>query len=133
MTQLNVVQRFSRTPNLRRLKVNALVMNDEFPHDSRVEFDEAEVLRLLRANPMSRLERMDAALTVKNIATAKLLIEALATTALANSDAESSEASRPRRRLNGGSSAPAVEMRTLNIRVGLPQDDYPDQVSFQTF
>ena len=47
------------------LKVSTLVMNDEFPHDSRVEFDEDEVVRLLRANPMQRLEKMDANVTLK--------------------------------------------------------------------
>ena len=78
---------WARTPNLRRIKVgnlnapsfreleinlrlalfqvSALVMNDEFPHDSRVEFDEDELMRLLRANPMKHLEKMDANITLK--------------------------------------------------------------------
>ena len=40
-------------------------MNDDFPHDSRVEFDEDELMRLLRANPMRHLEKMDANITLK--------------------------------------------------------------------
>ena len=47
------------------LQVSALVMNDDFPHDSRVEFDEDELMRLLRANPMRHLEKMDANITLK--------------------------------------------------------------------
>jgi hypothetical protein len=110
MTKRAFTYLWCRTPNLTKFKVSSLVMNDEFPHDSRVEFDEAEMMRLLRANPMSRLERLDASLTVKNIATAKMLIEALATTA-----------ARPEMK------GKTVEVRTVNIRVGLPQDEYPDQ------
>ena len=47
----------------------------------------------------------------QDIPTAKVLIEAL------------SPAPSP----NGKARRPPVEVRTLNIRVGLPQEDYPDQ------
>ena len=47
----------------------------------------------------------------QDIPTAKVLIEAL------------SPAPSP----NGKTGRPPVEVRTLNIRVGLPQEDYPDQ------
>ena len=48
---------------------------------------------------------------MQNIPTAKVLIEAL------------SPAPSP----TGKAKRPPVEVRTLNIRVGLPQEDYPDQ------
>ena len=55
--------------------------------------------------------RSNANAPTQDIPTAKVLIEAL------------SPAPAP----TGKAKRPQVEVRTLNIRVGLPQEDYPDQ------
>ena len=49
----------------------------------------------------------------QDIATAKVLMEALSPAAAAGE--------------KGSKRPQTVEVRTLNIRVGLPQEDYPDQ------
>lgn len=92
-----------RSPNLEVLKVNRILMNDDEPalnNNPDHGYDELEMIRLFRVNPLSELTKFNVTITLKNIATARLLIESL---------------------------SHVNDIGMLVIRVGFPQDNYNSQ------
>ena len=96
-----------KSKHLNSIKVTTLISRDQFPRNADEannhqlnSYNEVEVARLFRSNPMKYLEKFNVDMTFKNIETAKTFIDSLPHT---------------------------KEITTLNVRVGLSADDFENQ------
>ena len=82
--------------------VNELVTGENYPHGGdQAEFNENDILKLFKSNPMKNLLKFEVAIRLKNILTAKSFIDKF--------------------------SSNVRLISNLVIKVGLPQDHYPSQ------
>ncbi len=119
---------WARCPNLEHLSVESLSMTDAFPQQNApafVEFDSAEVLRLLRTNPMANLRELNVLMQVKDIKAAEVRNVLARHFFFVVVCLNSTEFYFVQVLIEG---LPGVRsLSTLSIRVGLPQEEYPSQ------
>ena len=98
---------WAKAKNLASLRVTTLINRDQYPRNADEatnhqanSYNEVDVTRLFRSNPMKNLEKFNVEMTFKNIETAKMFVDSLPHT---------------------------KEITTLNVRVGLSADDFENQ------